>query len=503
MGEGLMPFIRRFVALGFGLFVLAGSVAPPAQAQAASCGFSFAPYPDGYTLEVGVETSYLVTVPADNPQYTEVRPTVTWGDGASEAQVVAAGQSYDFLHSFGAAGTFQPSISLQGYNGPAPACEQSASLGTITVQAGSPPPPPPPPPPGGPLAVDFTYAPTQPRSGDTVTFTGSCSQGGQACAAGAQYSWDVNGVVQTGQVVGVYFSGPGVVNATLTVTHDGTSQTATRTFNVAPVQPAPSPGPGPQPPAPPASTPPVATAPPPTGPPAEPGGPTIVTGRDGTRTVWHPSAAGWGKPLVAELNPRDKVLAFSPVLAPGRRNAVVEVIDGDHQTAVVVPDERSRSYARTQCTLFGIAAASLKDGRRYTDEIDRFRDQRGADEPFNVLTFRACLEVADELIAGDVAARQTQAGARSAAATCDRVRIGVTTTRRRTGRYLARAVRLRPSSAALVVTCRRTPRGVAVRVRTRSRRAGLRGVVGARLIVGLLRPPRAARNQPVSIVFRP
>src|SRR5437016_2047400 len=128
----------------------------------------------------------------------------SFGDGSS-------GTGASVTHTFAAAGTFNVVLTVNDSGSPQ---QTMSSQQSITVSS---------PPPA--LAASFTYSPSSPQTGQSVSFTGSASGG----LSPYRYSWNFgDGSTGAGSSAGHTYSSAGSFTVTLTVKDNGSpQQTAT------------------------------------------------------------------------------------------------------------------------------------------------------------------------------------------------------------------------------------------------------------------------------------
>src|SRR5207249_1297472 len=126
--------------------------------------------------------------------------TWSFGDGSS-------GTGASATHTYNAAGTFNVVLTVNDSGSPQ---QTTSSQQSITVSS---------PPPA--LAASFTYSPSSPQTGQSVSFTGSASGG----TSPYSYSWNLgDGSTGTGSSVTHTYSSAGTYTVILTVQDNGSPQ---------------------------------------------------------------------------------------------------------------------------------------------------------------------------------------------------------------------------------------------------------------------------------------
>jgi len=165
-------------------------------------------------------TTFDASASAD-PDGSIVSYAWTFGDGTTGSGQVAQ-------KSYAQNGTYAVRLTVTD-NGTATAST------TRTITVGSPPPP------NTPPTADFTFTPSSPRPGDTVTFDASPSSDPDGTVVRWQWWFEDNGGTATGEMVTHPFPNQGSWDVWLTVTDDdNAAHSVMRTVTVAPGGPAPN-----------------------------------------------------------------------------------------------------------------------------------------------------------------------------------------------------------------------------------------------------------------------
>lgn len=148
--------------------------------------------------EIGQQITFTASASAGTAPYTF---SWSFGDGSSTTGSTAA-------HTYSSAGTFNVVLSVKDSGSPQQSASSQQSV-TVTNPAPSP------------LTSSFTYSPSSPNVGQTVSFTASASGGTQPYS----YSWTFgDGATGTGATVTHTYSSAGAFTVTLTVKDSSSPQ---------------------------------------------------------------------------------------------------------------------------------------------------------------------------------------------------------------------------------------------------------------------------------------
>src|SRR5436309_2750679 len=149
------------------------------------------------TPQVGQQVTFTASVSGGTAPYTD---SWSFGDGST-------GTGPSVTHTYSSAGSFTVTLTVKDSGVP-----QQTVTSQKTVTVTNPPPP---------LSASFTYSPSSPQVGQTVSFTGSASGG----TSPYSYSWSFgDGSTGTGSSVTHTYASTGTFNVVLTVKDSSSPQ---------------------------------------------------------------------------------------------------------------------------------------------------------------------------------------------------------------------------------------------------------------------------------------